>query len=231
MTPILSSSSLLEPPIGVFGGTFAPFHNGHLRLALELRERLRLACVHLIPAADPPHRERPRVAAARRLAWVKLACGEEPGLVADDRELRRPGLSYTVDTLAELRAERPTTPLVLMLGSDAAAKFETWHRWQEIPGLAHLVVVQRPDATLHLAPGLLDRVQVAPADDPGVLHTRLGGGLVVVHVPPLSISSTRIRGLLAAGRSVRGLLPQAVIDSFTAEDIDTLTHDQNPAND
>lgn len=217
--------------IGIFGGTFAPVHNGHLRLALELRERLGLARVHLIPAGEPPHRATPDVPAARRLEWVRLACGAEPGLFADDRELRRGGRSYTYDTLAQLRVEMPATPLVLLLGSDAAAQFHTWHRWQEIPDLAHLVVVKRPDAPTEAAPELLRVLHERRTDDPRDLHVPPPGRLMTAPLPPLAISSTRIRGLLKAGRSVRGLVPQAVIDSFTPEDIDFLTHDQNPAND
>jgi nicotinate-nucleotide adenylyltransferase len=239
--PVSASESLpdrLTPPasprtraIGVFGGTFSPFHNGHLRLALELRERLSLDRVHLIPAGEPPHRAAPGVSAARRLAWVRLACGDAPGLVADDREVRRGGRSYTYDTLAQLRAELPDTPLVLLLGSDAAAQFTSWHRWREIPDLAHLVVVQRPESEGGPASELLRLLHERRTDDPRTLHGPPPGRLMTAALAPLAIYSNRIRGLLAAGRSVRGLVHEAIIDSFTAEDIDFLTHDQNPAHD
>ena len=103
--------------IGIFGGTFAPIHNGHLQLALTARDRLGLSQVRLLPAPQPPLRHRPAIAAQRRLEWVRLAIKGHPKLVADGRELKRTGMSYTIDTLAELRDEFPATPLCLLLGS------------------------------------------------------------------------------------------------------------------
>ncbi|MBI3172023.1 MAG: nicotinate-nicotinamide nucleotide adenylyltransferase, partial [Hydrocarboniphaga effusa] len=87
--------------IGILGGTFAPIHNGHLRLAAAARDELKLSEVRLIPAAQPPLRPSPAIPAERRLHWVELAIRNEKKLVADGRELRRQGPSYTVDTLAE----------------------------------------------------------------------------------------------------------------------------------
>lgn len=217
--------------VGIFGGTFAPIHNGHLRLALELRERLGLDRVHLIPSGEPPHRDAPHIGAQRRLDWVRLACAGEPGLVADEREVRRGGRSYTYDTLLDLRAELPDAALVLLLGDDAANQFHTWHRWREIPDLAHLVFAERPYESSAPAPELLALLRGRRVTDAAALRSRPAGLYMTATLPPLAISSTRVRGLLKAGRSVRGLVPQAVIDSFTHEDIDFLTHDEDPAQD
>lgn len=217
--------------VGIFGGTFAPIHNGHLRLAIELRERLGLDRVNLIPSGEPPHRETPRISAQRRFDWVRLACEGEPGLVADDREVRRGGRSYTYDTLVDLRAEMPDAALVLLLGDDAANQFHTWHRWREIPDLAHLVFAERPYETSAPAAELMALLRGKRAADAAALRGQLAGLYLTAPLPPLAISSTRVRGLLKAGRSVRGLVPQAVIDSFTHEDIDFLTHDEDPAQD
>lgn len=217
--------------IGIFGGTFAPIHHGHIRLALELRERLGLSRVLIVPSAHPPHRAAPEVPPQRRLEWARLALAGEPGLVVDDRELRREGRSYTVDTLAELRAEHADAPLLLLLGGDAASQFHTWHRWQQIAQLAHLVFVTRPDALRVLAPELAALLGGRRADHAQALHQRPAGLWLDLELPPLAISSTRVRRLLKARRSVRGLVPQAVIDSFTPEDIDFLTHDEDPATD
>lgn len=221
----------LNAPLGIFGGTFTPIHNGHLRLALELRERLALAAVHLIPSAQPPHRDAPQVSPQRRFDWVRSAIGIEPGLVADDRELRRQGPSYTHDTLASLRQEHPDRPLVLLLGDDAANQFHTWHRWREITELAHLVFVERPFEPPAPAPELMAHLRGRRAFEASELHAQPHGLWMSAHIPPLSISSTRIRRLLKAGRSVRGLVPEAVISSFTPEDINLLAHDEDPAND
>lgn len=221
----------MNAPLGIFGGTFAPIHHGHLRLALELRERLQLQSVRIIPSGRPPHRDEPQVSAERRLEWVRLALQHEPGLLADDRELRRTGPSYTYDTLAELRAELPGRPLVLLLGDDAANQFHTWHRWREIPDLAHLVFVERPYEPPAPSPELIARLRGRRAQQASDLHAREAGLWLTASIPPLAISSTRVRRLLKAGRSVRGLVPEAVIRSFTAEDISLLTHDEDPATD
>lgn len=219
----------MNGPLGIFGGTFSPIHYGHLRLALELRERLDLAEVRVIPSAQPPHRDAPAIEAKRRFEWVRLAIADEPGLSADDRELRRQGPSYTYDTLAELRAEWPRRPLVLLLGDDAANGFHHWHRWQDILDLAHLVFVERPYEPPAPAPQLVARLRGRRALGIGELHETPAGLWMTASIPPLAISSTRVRGLLKAGRSVLGLVPEKVINSFTDEDIRLLTHDEEPA--
>jgi len=221
----------MTPAIGVFGGTFTPVHNGHLRLALELRERLGLARVHMVPSARPPHRPAPEVSAQRRLEWVRLACAGEETLIADDRELRREGSSYTYDSLAELRSENSDAPLVLLLGDDAANSLHTWHRWRELFELAHLVFIERPYEPPAPAGELARFLRGRRALGVQEFATRSAGLWLAMSIPPLAISSTRIRQLLAAGRSIRGLVPEAVIRSLTAEDVRALTHDEDPAQD
>ena len=131
-------------PIGIFGGTFDPIHYGHLRTALELKTLLDLERVHIVPCADPPHRTAPMSDGALRLRMVQAAIRDEPGFVADDRELKRAGVSYTIDTLASFRAELPGRSLCLLLGMDAFLSLPQWHRWQDLLELAHLVVAHRP---------------------------------------------------------------------------------------
>ena len=199
-------------PVGILGGTFDPVHHGHLRLALELYETLDLASVHLIPLHDPSHRAAPETAPKHRLAMLEQAVKDVHGLIADDRELLRGGVSYTVDTLEELRAELgPATPLCLFVGMDAFHGLQDWHRWEHIPALAHIVVVHRPGAILPDAGDCRRRLGLSLETDPGVLLETLAGRLLLVDLPLLDISSTRIRALLAAGRNPRYLLPEAVI--------------------
>ena len=217
--------------IGVFGGTFAPIHNGHLRLAIELRERLELDSVRLIPSGTPPHRAAPRISPQKRLQWVRLAVGNETGLVVDDREVRRDGPSYTHDTLAELRAEFPDASIVLLLGDDAANHFHEWVRWKDIIKLAHLVFVERPYEPPAPAPELLAQLRGRRVFDIEALHAEPAGCYMTASVPPLAISSTRVRGLLKAGRSVLGLMPVAVFSSFSHEDVHLLTDDEDPVRD
>lgn len=212
--------------IGVFGGAFAPFHNGHLRLALEAMERLDLAQVRLIPTAHPPHRPDSHISPQKRLEWVKLAIAKEKGLIADDREIRREGPSYTIDTLLELKKWRPRTPLVLLLGADAFAHFHTWHMWREILEVAHLAVVSRPGASL-LPPVEADILAGRHTDTAEAFRTVPAGLWMELPLPLMEVSSTRIRRLLKADVSVRGLMPDAILDALTPKDIELLTHEDN----
>jgi nicotinate-nucleotide adenylyltransferase len=121
-------------------------------------------------------------------------------------------VSYTIETLAELRRERSGRPLCLILGMDAFAGLEGWHRWREIIGLAHLAVAKRPGSALTPSgpiQGLLDRHGVP---DPSELHRREAGCLLIRDVPALDISASAIRARIAAGRSPRHLLPDAVLE-------------------
>lgn len=185
-----------------------------------------------MPCGRPAHRAAPEVSAARRLHWARLAVDGQPRLRVDDREVRRDGASYTYDTLTELRAALgPDTPLVLLLGDDAANGFHTWHRWQDIADLAHLVFVERPYEPPAPAPELARFLRGRRAADAVELLSRPHGQWLAASIPPLAISSTRIRRLLAAGRSIRGLVPEAVIRDLTPEDVRLLTHDEDPADD
>jgi nicotinate-nucleotide adenylyltransferase len=204
-------------PIALLGGTFDPVHYGHLRFADDVRRALRLPEVRLVPAGDPPHRDAPAAPAASRLAMLRLAVAEFPGLVVDDRELRRAGKSYTVATLTELRREYPEAPLLLLLGADAFRGLPTWHRWREIFDLAHLVVVERPGVDLapSLPPALRPIWDERRNDDPAILLSRPAGAIYVQPIAPVAVSATTIREALAhgevPGRPGRGLLPPAVL--------------------
>ena len=131
-------------PIGIFGGTFDPVHYGHLRTAFELIQALRLSEVRFMPAGNPPHRDTTIASPELRLQMVKAAIGQQPGFNVDDREMRRAGPSYSVDTLAELRAEMPDRSICLIVGMDAFLGLPTWHQWQKILTLSHLIVAHRP---------------------------------------------------------------------------------------
>src|SRR4051812_27795243 len=114
-----------DRPIALLGGTFDPVHYGHLHLADDVRRALALDEVRLVPAGDPPHRGGPSASAADRLAMLRLAAREFPGLTVDDREIARGGKSYTVMTLRELRDENARRPLILIVGADAFLGFPT----------------------------------------------------------------------------------------------------------
>lgn len=207
-----AGSSIL-PLVGVFGGTFNPVHYGHLRSALELAERLQLEQLRLMPSAQPPHRAAPECSAAHRAAMIELAVAGEPHLACDDRELQRPGKSYTIDSLIELRGELGTgTSLCMVMGCDAVLGIATWHRWQELLHWAHIVVIARPGWELPLTGEVAQWLQEYRVGDPHSLRQSSAGCIAIEELRPLAISSTEIRDLLAAGKSARYLLPQSVLD-------------------
>ena len=205
-------------PIGVFGGTFDPIHYGHLRTAYEMLLALELREVRFVPAGDPPHREPPRVSARRRLELVRAAIADQPGFVVDDREVRRDGPSYTVLTLRELRAELPSTPICLIVGMDAFRGLPTWHRWQELLDLAHVVAAPRPGWVAPTDGPLAELLATRGADSVAALRARSAGCLYVQPVTQLEISSTELRELLTAGRDPRYLVPDEVRDAIVRTD-------------
>jgi len=197
---------------GVFGGTFDPVHIGHLRTALELKSRLQMSCMRLVPCSITPHRAQPVTAAHHRLAMLQAAVAGEPGLVADDLELKRSGPSYSIDTLRKIRAEiGDTEPLYLCIGMDSLGTLPEWHCWQQLIDLAHIVVAGRPGWQLpssaqmrswiaaHRVRGLEDLCQFA------------AGKLLLLELTLLPVSSTQIRAALASGQSVRYLVPDPVL--------------------
>jgi nicotinate-nucleotide adenylyltransferase len=205
------------PPIALLGGTFDPVHFGHLRLADDVRRALGLSQLRLIPAADPPHRAGPHASAAHRLAMLHAGLAEFPGLIADDRELRRGGKSYTVLTLEELRRDDSRRPLWLVLGADAFRGLPAWHRWREIFTLAHIVVVARPGGVPPadaLPPLLAEEWQRRQTPDSAPLFATPAGRIYRQVVTPHDISATTIRALLADNgnrEALLQLLPPAVL--------------------
>jgi nicotinate-nucleotide adenylyltransferase len=175
--------------IGVFGGSFDPVHLGHLIVAAEAHRALGLDRVTLIPAGRHPFKGAERTAPADdRLAMLRLAVADDARFVVDDRELRRAGPSYTVDTLRALRAERPGDALSLLIGADAAHDLAAWREASAIPALAQVVVLTRPGVA-------------APR------HAMVGR---VLEVPAVDVSASLVRDRCRRGESVRYLVPEAV---------------------
>lgn len=197
-------------PMGLFGGTFDPIHFGHLRTAFELLEAIGFSEVRFLPAGNPPHREATHADARTRVALVRAALDGEPRFILDDRELRRDGPSYSVDTLLDLRAEYAHRSLCLLVGMDAFLGLPKWHQWREILQLAHLVVAHRPGwrapDTGALGELLADRGTAEVRD----LHEARAGRIYIQAVTQLEISSSAIRDLVRAGRNPRYLTPDPV---------------------
>ena len=197
--------------IGILGGTFDPIHHGHLRIALDAAESLGLEEVRFIPLALAVHREQPLASAEQRLSMLQLAIADHPIFTVDDREIRRGGDSYMVDTLASLHRDMPGKTLCLLLGSDAYNAFLDWCAPDKILQLANLAVLQRPGYHLPDDPELQSFTKTHRCN-PGVLANHSSGGIAFVTVTQLEISSSDIRQRIAQNRDPAWLLPPAVID-------------------
>ena len=200
----------MRTKVGIFGGTFDPIHFGHLRLALELKQLLQFDEMRLLPCHLPPHRATPAVTSELRAQMLRLALADCPELMLDEREMARATVSYTYDTLCELRADLGAEVSInLCLGTDAFAGLTQWHRWQELPQLANLVVVARPGWSLP-ALGPVAELLAQQTNDIERLGQCAAGLLVSLAPRLLPISATEIRALIGAGQSPQFLLPEAV---------------------
>ena len=199
-------------PIGIFGGTFDPIHYGHLRTAFEMLQALRFSEVRFIPSGDPPHRGKTFAAADVRLEMVRVAVQGQPGFSVDECELTRDGPSYTIDTLSLLREEQPDASLGLIVGMDAFLGLTSWHRWDEILDLAHIIVAHRPGWRAPDIGELGEKITAHGTHRVDDLHGNRHGYIHIHAVTQLEIASTEIRDLIAAGRDPRFLMPDTVHD-------------------
>ena len=199
-------------PVGIFGGTFDPIHYGHLRTAFEVLQALRFSEVRFVPSADPPHRGQTFAAAELRLEMVRAAVQGQPGFVVDDCEFRRGGPSYTVDTLEAMRKEHGDRSLGLIVGMDAFLGLTSWHRWDEILNLAHIIVAHRPGWQVPEQGDIGELIGAHQSTSVDDLHRKLHGHIHIHEVTQLEIASTDIRGLVGAGRDPRFLVPDVVRD-------------------
>jgi nicotinate-nucleotide adenylyltransferase len=181
--------------VGLFGGSFDPVHHGHLIVARAAAEQLGLAELRFVPAGEQPFKAgRHGASAADRAEMLRLALAGEPGFGVERCEVEREGRSYTVDTLRTLTAREPGRSFILLLGADAAADLPRWRESEEVQRLARVAILTRPGHTIR------DAVP----------------GAVVVPVPALEISATQLRERVAAGRSIRYFVPEAVA-TYVAE--------------
>ena len=195
--------------IGILGGTFDPVHHAHIQVALTALQGLQLDEVRLIPCRQSPTRVAPLVSTRHRLAMLNLAVKNELKLFVDDRECRREGVSFSIDTLKELRQENPQASLFFIIGTDAFNGLLGWHKWAEIFELAHLVVVGRPGEKLvtegELADVLAERICTGKPD------SQAGRIITGLHCE-LPHSASRIRAGFKNGNSVEKLMDQAVYE-------------------
>jgi nicotinate-nucleotide adenylyltransferase len=222
--------------IGLVGGTFDPFHLGHLAVAHAAKFALALDEVRIIPASLPPHRTvQPRTSAAHRFAMAALGIASERGLVVDDIELTANGPSYTAATLARFHARGFTaSQLFFITGADAFVEIATWRDYPRVLDLAHFVVVSRPGrsvATLrgHLA-ALASRMRDVEPDAGRAAHDEAQPSILLIDAATPNVSATRVRELAAARQPLTGLVSALVEDHIARHHLyDTATSAPSPA--
>ncbi len=197
--------------LGILGGTFDPIHYGHLNAAWHVYQTLDLNELRFMPCHRPPHRIAPNVSTDHRINMLKLAIQNIPGFVIDKRELNTDRISYTVDSLTDIRNEVGNTPICLLLGYDAFNQLATWHQPLKLIQLAHIVVVNRHD---NLSPenDFIKELLTHEVNDPQKLKSHSAGFVYFTNNTQLDISATEIRKMFAEDKSPKFLLPDLVLD-------------------
>lgn len=206
------------PMVGIYGGTFDPIHYGHLRIAEELLDSIGLNRIIFVPSGAPRLRATPVASRNHRAAMVRLAIQDNTMFSLDEREINRPGVSATVESLREYKSELGDGAILcFILGIDAFIKINQWYCWQELFGLCHIVIVARPGYAA------INDHQNLPADirkefiarcvpDAGDLALQSSGFIFTAQTSLLEISASQIRSLIKTGKSIRYLLPGNVSD-------------------
>ncbi len=190
--------------LGLFGGTFDPVHLGHLIVAEQCREQCDLDAVWFIPAGSPPHKRDATITDGKmRANMLEFAVAGMPQFAVSQMELDQPGLTFTVDTLRKLHDEDPNRDLFFVIGADSLSELPTWRELDKIAELATIVVTNRGERPL-------------PSFDSLGLADAIASRLQTVTIPGIDLSSSSIRDRVAAGQSIRFMVPRAV-EAYIAE--------------
>lgn len=200
--------------VALFGGTFNPIHNGHLRIASELAELLSIPKIRLMPCASPSHRQVPQVSAKQRVEILKAAISEGyPKLDIETIELQRAGPSYSIDSVVSIRQTMDSkAPLFLCLGMDSFASLDKWHRWNELTDYCHIIVCGRPNYIKPQEGSLINWINQHNCDCLSTVKDTPSGCIYFCDLSMLSISSTRIRNSIKQKANIDNMTPPAVID-------------------
>ncbi len=199
----------------ILGGTFNPVHYGHLSVARQMAWQLD-AAVHLVLSARPPHRDEALASAEQRWQMLQLALEPSHQLIADRRELDRDGPSFMIDTLKGFQSQYPGGSIGLALGSDAAAKLDTWHQAESLAKWCHLVLIKRPGAATKVSLEMLASLGfVVTENRQDLRHSQAG---LCFHMPSvaLEISATAVRQMVASGGPIDYMTPPSVVDYVSA---------------
>ncbi|MFT2092712.1 nicotinate-nucleotide adenylyltransferase [Paraglaciecola sp. 2405UD69-4] len=211
------SKRLIEAPLGIFGGTFDPIHNGHIFPILEAAEIAKIDKIALTPCYVPTHKSAATASSEHRLNMAKILCEEYPIFYPEPLDINRNKPTYSIDTLSELNAKFPNTPLCFFIGTDSLVNIFEWHNWERLFELCHFIVCQRESDDIKQVLNskthneqLQILLQQRQVNDPLSLHQSLAGNIFVANTTPLTISSSTIRKMLTNGNSVEKWLPSSI---------------------
>jgi nicotinate-nucleotide adenylyltransferase len=209
----------LDPPLGIFGGTFDPIHYGHIYPVIEGAEKANIKKVALMPCFIPSHKNPATASSKDRLKMVELVCADFPLFYPDPRDINRGKPTFSVDSLKEIREAMPTTPLCFFIGTDSLQNLFTWHDWPTLFSLCHFVVCERKGESVKDIKGssdnllqlqmLLNKRQTLT---PIALHNSLAGHIYVANTQTLTVSSSKIREQFINNQSVEAFLPPKILD-------------------
>ncbi|EST59316.1 nicotinate-nucleotide adenylyltransferase [Proteus cibi] len=208
------STPLINQAIALYGGTFDPIHYGHLRPVEALSGLIGLKEVIWLPNNIPPHRPQPEASSQQRLEMVQLALEPYSSFKVDTRELEKPTPSYTIETLRDFRKEiGDKQPLAFIIGQDSLLSINTWHQWDKLLDVCHLLVCARPGYQTHFEntqmQTWLTQHQTKQQED---IHCLPSGKIFLADTPLYNISATDIRARHKAGLNCHDLLPNSVED-------------------
>lgn len=204
--------------LGIFGGTFDPIHYGHLSAAWQTLHTLQLNELRFMPCHHPPHRDQPLAAPEHRINMLKLAIKDIPQFAIDEREIKSNEISYSFNSLKQIRKEIGEIPLCFILGLDAFNQIHTWHEPRKIIEVAHIIVLARPGQQLNQTDMINDLMQ-AQVHDPNILKTKNAGFVYFMENSLMDISATQIRKMLQQNIDPKFLLPDAVLNYITKEQL------------
>lgn len=196
----------MKKKIGIMGGSFDPIHMGHLMMSEYVRSELDLDEVLFVPTGNPPHKQIGLLEAEKRLEMVKIAIADNPHFTVSDLEVQKKGISYSVDTVLELKSLHPEDEFYFLIGSDLLPQLKSWKRFDELATEIEFVLSIRPGFDTITKEDMVHEI----AD----LKEDYGARVTVIETPLYEISSTQIRQRIRDHRSVRYLVKQEVISKI-----------------
>ncbi|NVK54444.1 MAG: nicotinate-nucleotide adenylyltransferase [Alteromonadaceae bacterium] len=183
--------------LALLGGTYNPPHRGHIKAGLDALNEIGASTLGLLPCKIPPHKAAPETSTTHRLNMLELACADDPRLYVEPLELSLPAPSYTVNTLRQIRANKPDTRLFFLLGEDSLYNLPSWYEWQSLTDYCHLIVMRRPDAAGTISYQLQQWLNDRQCSETEQLHKQPSGLIYTTASQDYPVSSTRLRELIA----------------------------------